>query len=166
MTSSPTAEPSDKTPAFAKWSYHAIRCLLGVWLLFAGIAKLFDLPALAQTIADFGIVYDGFQLPVATTVSTAEVLVGALLVADRRGILAVVVAMLAGFAVLVFYGLIIELDIECGCLGNAVRHDLATTLRIDLVLLILCAYLYVARSRWSLGPVPRKRPRNTCSSGR
>jgi uncharacterized membrane protein YphA (DoxX/SURF4 family) len=133
------------------WSIRIVRWLVAAVFALAGVLKLFDQRAFAQTIGDFGIVPDAIVPVAALVIPIAELVVAALLFARRHSGLAAVTAMLVVYIAVVGYGLWIGLDIDCGCLGSVDElwggGNLRTTLVQDLVLLGGCAFLWIGEVR-------------------
>lgn len=135
--------------------YGVCRSIVGGLFVLAGILKLVNLRAFAQTVGDFGIVPEGFELPVAAPVASLEVVSGTALALDVRGALGMVAALLVLFAGVLWYGVALELDVECGCFGPVSfleLRDLRGALARSLALLGACGYLYVSRFALRLRP--------------
>ena len=141
----------------AKGSYHLIRVALAVVFLYAGVVKLLFLGAFAETIADFGLVQPRFVYSVALLLAVLEALIALALFFDLRGSLAAIVVLLLLFVGVLSYGIAIGLDIECGCFGPEYPAAAGISLGVargrDLVMLVLCAYLYGIR-----GVFPKPQP--------
>jgi uncharacterized membrane protein YphA (DoxX/SURF4 family) len=121
------------------------RVALGAVFVLTGAAKLTDIPTFADRVADFGLVFDGIVTPVAWAVAVGEVLLGAALACNLRGSLACVLAFLGVFIAVLTYGVLLGLDIDCGCFGGRLKVPLQTQLVIDLVLVIWCGLVYWSR---------------------
>ena len=130
---------------FGLWPYHIFRLCLGLYFVAAGTSKLTDIESFVSTIADFGIVFAGMELPTAVGLLVFEILVGLALILDLRGALAAIVGLLLLFVAILCYGTALGLDIDCGCLGPGRSLSLQGALVIDGCLLLACGYLYVSR---------------------
>lgn len=128
-------------------AYFCIRTLLGLLFLYAGIMKLGDLQNFATVIDDFGLLPESWIWPVAVLLPALELLAALGLLADMRGALGAVVTMLLLFVAVLSYGILLGLDIDCGCFGpedpeaqayGALRSSLAR----DMAMLTAAAYLY------------------------
>lgn len=120
------------------------RTSLGLTLLAAAVAKLFDLNRFAARIGDFGLVFDQLVEPTAWFVVLAESLIGIAVLTYRRGGVAAATLLLLLFTSVLWYGIVIGLDLDCGCFGPAVHVSLETQLLLDCGLLALC--LIIQRS--------------------
>ena len=139
-----------RAPALHSHRIHRCgRCVLATIFLYSAGAKLWDLDAFAEVIADYGLVFDAAVFATAVGVVLAEVAIGVALLFGTRGSVAAGTAMLGLFAAVLSYGLWLGLDIDCGCFGigaaGSGRTSLAAALRGDLVLLLLCVYLLAWR---------------------
>ena len=79
-----------------------------------------------------------------------EVVAGVGLILDFKGSLSVVAALLVMFAVVLWFGALQGLDIDCGCFSSSdlAEHDsLRQALYRDLIMLAMAAYLYLWRWR-------------------
>ena len=111
---------------------------LALLFLYSGCVKLFGLRRFSQTIAEFGIVWDGLVKPTALVVCVVELgLAFALWKRASWSILATA-ALLLGFLGVLSYGVAIGLDIECGCFGSTYRLKLRQQIGVDLILLLWC----------------------------
>ena len=89
--------------------------------------------------------FDGIVTPVAWAVALGEVLSGAALACNLRGSLTCVLAFLGMFIAVLTYGILLGLDIDCGCFGARLKLPLQTQLVIDLVLVLWCGMVYGSR---------------------
>lgn len=128
------------------WWYRVPRWVLGVLFVAVGGMKLAGLYEFANTIGDFGLVWEPLLVPTALLLATAEVVAGLGLLLDLRGSLAAVAGLLAVFSATVAYGLWLGLDIDCGCLGLApaewLEIGLQAALVRNLILLAFCGFVY------------------------
>ncbi len=108
------------------WLEISLRVMLGGIFIWAGCAKLIDLSSFVESISHFEIspfniepwdMWLGYSLPV------FEVIVGSILIlgfrALYRGALVSTAFMSAGFLAAIYSVHTRGLNIECGCLGNA-----------------------------------------------
>lgn len=149
------------TALFSRPPYAILRWGLSILLIYSGAVKLGSPRLFAEVISDFGIVYEGAALPVAISLSALEVLAGLGLVVDLRGSLSIITGLILFFAGVLSYGIWLGLDIDCGCFGlgnpHAVRGSLGGALGRDILLLVVCAYLYGSRRVRGEGPVPLRK---------
>lgn len=135
---------------FSPWLYRLGRWALGAVFVYAGVVKLMDPEGFALVIARYGMAPD-FLVPVAALgLPALEVAAGAGLLLDLKGSLSAILAMLVLFAVVLWFGALQGLDIDCGCFssGELAEHDsLRQALYRDLLMLAVAAYLYLWRWR-------------------
>ena len=118
------------------------RLLLALVFVVAGISKAVAPNQFAQQVGDFGLVYDSLVVPTAHAIIVAELLVGFALLIRLRGSLTAATTILLAFISVLTYGIVLGLDIECGCFGPAVRVSLKTQLVTDCGLLLVCVIIY------------------------
>jgi uncharacterized membrane protein YphA (DoxX/SURF4 family) len=103
-------------------TYHVIevccRWLLGLVFLYGGIPKLFKISNFAETVGAYGIVPDDFLQPVALGIAVLEVVAGVGLLARKRLAQHLTAVMLIMFISVLFYGIWLGLDIDCGCFAG------------------------------------------------
>ena len=129
-----------------KSTLHGVtRVALGAVFVWTGAAKLTDIQTFADRVADFGLVFDGLVTPAAWAVALGEVLSGAALACNLRGSLTCVLALLGMFFAVLTYGVMLGLDIDCGCFGAGIKVPLQTQLVTDLVLVLWCGLVYWSR---------------------
>lgn len=155
MTSRPlSALDAIQGIVFSPWTYRLVRWSLGVVFVAAGALKLADPAALAEIIARYHLVPAVLVSPVAWGLPVLEVVAGLGLVADLRWALGAVGGMLTLFALVLYYGALQGLDIDCGCFSSrelAEHGSLWMALYRDLVMLagaaFLCLWRHSSRSR-------------------
>jgi uncharacterized membrane protein YphA (DoxX/SURF4 family) len=134
------------------WPYRVVRWMLGILFIYAGIMKLTDVRAFADSVADFGLIYPSLIRPTSFAIPVLELLAGLGLLLDIGPSLAVITSLLSVFVAVLSYGLFLGLDIDCGCLGAGYGLSMATMWTFDLSLLGLCVYLHWCRSNRRLRP--------------
>jgi uncharacterized membrane protein YphA (DoxX/SURF4 family) len=100
-----------------EWTYRVIRLGLALLFLYGGLTKLADPKAFARVISDYNLVPEGMLAIVAIGLPLLETVAGLGLVFDRRGSLAAIAGMLALFLFVLWYGILMDLSIDCGCFG-------------------------------------------------
>lgn len=137
------------TALFSRPPYRLLRWGLSILFIYSGAVKLGSPGAFAAVISDFGLVHEGAALPVAISLSSLEALSGLGLLVDLRGTLSVITGLILLFAGVLSYGIWLGLDIDCGCFGlgdpGAARGSLSGALGLDMLLLVVCTYLYGSR---------------------
>ncbi len=132
--------------AFSRLRHNYLRAFLGLVFVGTGLIKVTDIPGFANHLGDFGIVPDGMVPAAAWFVSVTELVTGAGLVANVRGSLPAVFFLLILFISVLIYGIVLGLDIDCGCLGPAFSVGLKTQLLIDALLIAWCGLVFLTRS--------------------
>lgn len=127
--------------------HHLLRSLLGLVFVATGSVKLWDVTQFASNLGDFGIVLDELVPATAWFISLAEVLVGIGLMANLRGSLAAALMLMTLFIGVVAYGLVLGLDVDCGCFGPAFPVELKTQLLIDFGLVGWSGLVFVSGRR-------------------
>ena len=131
------------------WPYRLVRIALAALFIWAGVIKLFDPKAFAAIISTYALVPEALLPFIAIGLPLIETIAGLALLADRRWGLHLVTALLVLFVAVLGYGILGDLDVDCGCFGAA-ELDKRAGLRVafyrDLVLIFLVApYLYLSR---------------------
>lgn len=133
-------------------SYHIIRWVLGLIFLYSGIVKLMDLASFAIIIEAYGFLPEMVTMPAAVGLAVMEIVVGAGTLLDIRGALALLGGMLLFFIAILGYGIMMGLDIDCGCFGpedpeGQAYAGLRPALYRDLVMVWGVATLYFLRMK-------------------
>jgi hypothetical protein len=102
--------------------YHLLRLALAGIFLYGGGVKLLAPKAFAVTLSGYGLVPEPLLPVVAVGLPLAEVLAGIGLLFEVRGSLAVISALLTLFVFVLGYGILADLNVDCGCFG---AEDLA-----------------------------------------
>jgi uncharacterized membrane protein YphA (DoxX/SURF4 family) len=130
------------------------RVLLGGLLFYAGFNKLQDVPKFAKDIANFRLLPESLNHVLAIILPWNELVVGAMLIVGiwTRAVSLASLFFFTVFAIAVTSAIARNLNIECGCLGNADASQVGIqTLAKDAVGLALGLFVYVsagvARSR-------------------
>jgi putative oxidoreductase len=108
-----------------------LRVALGILFVWAALAKLPDMRAFAQDVANYRVLPAGSVAFVASAVVGIELLAGVLLVVgiyERPAAIAVSV-LLAAFTAFVVQALLRGIDLRCGCFGGDERASWWTVLR-------------------------------------
>jgi uncharacterized membrane protein YphA (DoxX/SURF4 family) len=137
--------------------YRGMRYFLSAVFLWSGIAKLLDPVSFAVLIDAYGLIPKHWVMPAAILLSSLEVIVGAGLIFDVLGSLAIIAGMMILFIAILSYGIHMGLDIDCGCFGpqdpeSKAFHGLRKSLYRDFVLMAGVLYLYVWRYYRSVRP--------------
>ena len=147
------------------WPYRVVRFGLAALFIYGGVVKLLDPKAFARTISTYDIVPEMLLPFVAIGLPILETLAGIGLLFDIRGSLTVITALLGMFVFVLGYGILNDLNVDCGCFGAeelAQRDSLRLAFYRDLVLVgIVVPLLYMFR--WvhgSIAPIHEKSDEN------
>jgi uncharacterized membrane protein YphA (DoxX/SURF4 family) len=131
------------------WPYRIVRVALAALFIYAGVIKLLDPGAFATIISTYDLVPEALLPFLAVGLPLIETISGLALLADRPWGLHLVTGLLVLFVFVLGYGILGDLDVDCGCFG-AEELDKRTALRAafyrDLVLIgVVAPYLYFCR---------------------
>jgi uncharacterized membrane protein YphA (DoxX/SURF4 family) len=131
------------------WPYRIVRVALAALFIYGGVFKLFDPKAFAATISAYNLVPDALLPVFAIGLPLIETIAGTALVFDRSWGLHLITVLLALFLFVLGYGILGDLNVDCGCFG-AEDLDKQAGLRAafyrDLVLIgAVAPYLYLSR---------------------
>lgn len=131
------------------WLYRIARFALAALFIYGGVVKLFDPKAFAATISTYDLVPEVLLPIVAIGLPIVEVIAGMALIFDRIWGHHLITVLLAMFIFVLGYGVMGDLNVDCGCFG-AEELDKQAGLRAafyrDLVLIgLVMPYLYAAR---------------------
>jgi uncharacterized membrane protein YphA (DoxX/SURF4 family) len=101
------------------WPERIIRFALGSVFIYAGFIKLLDPKTFAKVISQYDLIPEGLLAPVAVGLPLIEFLAGIGLLLNIRGSLSVIFSMLALFVFVLWYGILKDLSIDCGCFSPA-----------------------------------------------
>lgn len=131
------------------WPYRIIRVALAALFICSGVIKLFDPKAFAATISAYELVPEAFLPVVAIGLPLIETIAGLALVFDRPWGLHLITGLLVLFVFVLGYGILGDLDVDCGCFGTEdldKQAGLREAFYRDLVLIgVVIPYLYLSR---------------------
>lgn len=138
--------------------YRTVRFVVAVIFLWSGLTKAFDPSGFASVINAYGLIPETWVVPVATALPLLELLAGVGLLLDITGSLILVSGLLLLFMGILGYGILLGLDVDCGCFGPqdpeaAAFHGLRTALYRDLFIMAGIAYLVWWRYHLSSKPI-------------
>jgi putative oxidoreductase len=129
-------------------SSRIVAVLLGSVFLWAGLSKLLNPSAFINSIGEFGLVWEPLLGAVAWGVIGLELAVGGGLWWCRRWAVGLACALVVVFLCVLGYGILLGLDIECGCFGTGEGVGSLTLKQAAVVdVLLLGASIGLARSR-------------------
>ncbi|MCE5265942.1 MAG: DoxX family membrane protein [Deltaproteobacteria bacterium] len=130
-------------------SHGIVRIALAALFIYAGVVKLFDPRAFAATISTYDLVPETLLPLVAVGLPLVEAAAGVALMLNRSWGLHLITGLLGLFVCVLGYGIIGDLDVDCGCFGTSELEKQAG-LRLafyrDLLLVgAVVPYLYLCR---------------------
>jgi len=155
--------PAWKKVLISPWPYRLVRWGIGLVFVWAGAVKLADPKGFAEIISVYHLVPGFLLVPVAIGLPAVEVLAGLGLMFDVRGSLPVIVALLVLFVGVLWFGILKDLHIDCGCFSSAelAEHDtLREAMYRDIFMIGAAVYLFWWRRVvpfWSPRPLTVKR---------
>jgi uncharacterized membrane protein YphA (DoxX/SURF4 family) len=130
------------------WSYRLLRIVMGGIFIYSGSVKLMDVKGFARMISLYDLVPEQLLAPVAIGLPAVELLAGIGILFEIPGALSAIFAMLLMFCTILWYGILKDLDIDCGCFSTAElkgQSSLRQALYRDFVMIAVCCYLYLYR---------------------
>jgi uncharacterized membrane protein YphA (DoxX/SURF4 family) len=143
---------------FTNLSYRLLRISIGGIFIYSGAIKLLDVKGFARMISLYDLVPEQLLAPVAIGLPVLELVAGIGLLFEIPGTLSAIFGMLLMFCSILWYGILQDLDIDCGCFSTAElkgQNSLRQALYRDFVMISVCCYLYLYRFfriRRELGP--------------
>ena len=131
--------------------YTLLRLTIGIVFLYSGITKMASPSSFSTIIDAYGIIPENTTLAVAVILALLEIMAGVGLLMEIKGSLIVISGLLALFMTILYYGIYMGLDIDCGCFGpndpgSRAFHGLRTAFRRDIAMAIGIIYMYIYRS--------------------
>ena len=134
---------------FSRWPSRIVRWGLALVFLYAGTVKLMDPKAFARSISQYDLAPD-FLLPVlAIGLPVVEILGAVGLIFAVRGSLSLIFGLLLFFIWVLWYGILNDLDVDCGCFSPEelqAQAGLWQAFYRDLIMIGAAIFLYL--SRW------------------
>jgi len=138
------------------WLHLLLRLPLGGLFLWSGAVKLADPKAFAVVISRYDLVPEALLPVAAIGLPLVEALAGLATAFNRRGGLEAILAMLLLFIGVLWFGILHDLNIDCGCFSSAElgeQQGLRDAFRRDWLLLGLTLYLLYRRKRLTKSPI-------------
>jgi uncharacterized membrane protein YphA (DoxX/SURF4 family) len=131
------------------WPYRIIRIVLACLFIYGGAVKLFAPKAFAATISTYNLLPEMFLPAVAIGLPLIETVAGLALIYNRSWGLHLITGLLIMFVFVLGYGVLGDLNVDCGCFG-AEELDKQAGLRAafyrDMILIgLVVPYLYLFR---------------------
>ncbi|MDD5169997.1 MAG: DoxX family membrane protein [Syntrophales bacterium] len=129
--------------------YLIVRLALAGLFIYGGTTKLFDPKAFAAIISSYDVVPEQFLPVFAIGLPLIETIAGLALLFDRSWGLHLITGLLVMFVFVLGYGILGDLDVDCGCFGAEdlnKQAGLRSAFYRDLVLIgLVVPYLYISR---------------------
>lgn len=127
------------------------RWILAAIFLYAGLPKLFELQEFAGIIEAYGLLPENLLYPTAFIVASLEVVAAIGLLLNKKFALHLTLVLLGLFIGVLSYGLVMGLDIDCGCFAQddpefKAFSGLKWALVRDFLLLVPLVYLYFQKT--------------------
>ena len=97
------------------WFNLLLRFVIGGVFVYAGFIKLMDPKSFAKVISQYDLIPEMLLAPSAIGLPLLELLAGLGLIFNIRGSLSVIFGMLVLFVFFLWYGILNDLSIDCGC---------------------------------------------------
>jgi len=127
--------------------YHFIRFVLGSIFVYAGFIKLIDPKTFAKAISQYDLVPESMLIPVAIGLPAIEFLAGLGLIFAISGSLSIIFGLLITFVIVLWYGILNNLSIDCGCFSPEELKSYTSlwyAFYRDLVMIAAVIYLYIS----------------------
>ena len=121
-----------------------VAAVLGGVFVWAGVSKMTDVTKFTATVGEFGLVWEPLLPVTAWSVIGLELLVGGGLWLGRQWAIKGAAGLVVVFLCVLGYGIILGLDIECGCFGagdGQASLTLSQAVAVDSALLVACVGL-------------------------
>jgi uncharacterized membrane protein YphA (DoxX/SURF4 family) len=138
-----------KRAFMSPWLSLFIRLGLAFIFIYAGGVKLLDPKAFARTISSYDLLPEVLLPVFAFGLPILEVVSGIALALDLRGGLTTVTALLTLFVCVLGYGVVNDMNIDCGCFGSeelAAMDSLKRALFRDIGFMGAAGFLYASRT--------------------
>jgi uncharacterized membrane protein YphA (DoxX/SURF4 family) len=125
-----------------------VRLGLGIVFIYAGVVKLSDPKAFARIISQYNLIPDPLLPLTAIGLPALEVLAGIGVILGLRGSLHLMFSLLVFFVFILWYGILSNLDVDCGCFSaEDLKHQagLWQAFYRDWIMIGAVIFLYVSR---------------------
>jgi uncharacterized membrane protein YphA (DoxX/SURF4 family) len=132
----------------SRWPDRVIRGILAFLFIYGGGLKLMDPKAFAAALSHYDLVPEMLLPVVAVGLPALEVIAGMALLFNLPGGLTVITGLLALFVAVLGYGILTDLNVDCGCFGPeevAGQQSLRQAFIRDLLLIGAASFLYYTR---------------------
>ncbi len=125
-----------------------LRIALGGVFVYSGFVKLIDPKSFAKVISQYDLIPEILLAPVAIGLPLFEFLAGVGLIFNMRGSLSAIFGMLIMFIVVLWYGILKDLSIDCGCFTPeeiADHNSLKRAFYRDVFMVGIVLFMYLHR---------------------
>ena len=132
----------------SRWPDRVIRGVLAFLFIYGGGLKLAEPKAFAATLSHYDLLPEMLLPVVAVGLPALEVIAGIALLFNLPGGLTVITGLLALFVAVLGYGILTDLNVDCGCFGPeevAGQQSLRQAFIRDLLLIGAASFLYYTR---------------------
>lgn len=132
----------------SRWPDLVIRGILAFLFIYGGGLKLMDPKAFAATLSLYDLIPEMLLPVVAVGLPALEVAAGTALLFNVRGGLTVITGLLVLFVAVLGYGILTDLNVDCGCFGPEEiegQQSLRQAFIRDLFLIGAASFLYYTR---------------------
>lgn len=139
---------SFKRMVFSTSFYFLLRLILGGIFIFSGTVKLADTYKFAEIIYEYGILPDYLINPAAVGLPLFEIIAGLGLVFNIKYSLESITIMLIMFIGVLWFGILKDLNIDCGCFSAdeiSEQGSLWRALYRDLVFMAISMFLFISQ---------------------
>jgi len=130
------------------WFNLLLRFVIGGVFVYAGFIKLMDPQSFAKVISRYDLIPEVLLAPVAVGLPLLELLAGLGLLFNIRGSLSVIFGILVLFVFVLWYGILNDLSIDCGCFSPEEIADyksLKRALYRDLLMIGGALFIFLQR---------------------
>ncbi|MFA3783930.1 MauE/DoxX family redox-associated membrane protein [Melioribacteraceae bacterium 4301-Me] len=107
-----------------KFFFKAVYYLITVILLFSGVSKIIDINPLIETLKEVKLPHD-LIITIATLLPITEIGLGIMLLLKikQRTSIKITVILFLVFFLFSVYGMVMGIEKDCGCFGNAIKSE-------------------------------------------
>ena len=131
-----------------RWPDRVIRGVLAFLFIYGGGLKLMDPKAFAAALSHYDLIPEMLLPVVAVVLPALEVVAGMALLFNLPGGLTVITGLLVLFVAVLGYGILTDLNVDCGCFGPEEiegQQSLRQAFIRDLFLIGAASFLYYTR---------------------
>lgn len=140
--------PFLKEKIFSPAIYLTLRSALGGIFILSGSLKLMDTDNFARILYEYGILIDPLIIPASIGIPILEIIAGLGLIFNIKYCLELITAMLLVFIGVLWFGILKNLNIDCGCFSSeeiSEHGNLHESLYRDFVFIAISIFLFSCR---------------------